>query len=131
MSQPELPENELVEIQRVSGPKKESSYIVFLKPNVDRAGHIRWLQTRLSSGSKIDAEIKALNGYVGTFEDTTLRHIRGSRDVERIEEVRFIIDCPFPLAQTTLGCTRSVVRHPQTVSDSRCALNLPAMCSIL
>ncbi|EMD30989.1 hypothetical protein CERSUDRAFT_120200 [Gelatoporia subvermispora B] len=79
--------NGALEIKRASGDKKESSYIVRLKENVDKRTHLGWIRQRLSRNSSITYEYSdALRAYAGTFDEATLEHLRASPDVEEIYE---------------------------------------------
>ncbi|KAI0776909.1 hypothetical protein BD413DRAFT_490999 [Trametes elegans] len=79
---------QLIEVQRVDGLKKEGSYIVRLKDGVDKAQHLRWLSTRLGAASTITHDYPAAfaNAYAGTFGEAALDALRRSPDVARIAE---------------------------------------------
>ncbi|OCH86831.1 serine proteinase [Obba rivulosa] len=77
----------LIEIKRASGDKKESGYIVRLKDSADKRAHLVWLRQRLSRNSSITYEYSdALKAYAGTFDESTLEHLRASSDVDEIYE---------------------------------------------
>ncbi|OBZ73258.1 hypothetical protein A0H81_06727 [Grifola frondosa] len=79
-------ENE--EIERTAGNKKDSSYIVRLKPGVDKSVHLTWLRERLGRNSEITHDYNAgfLNAFAGKFDEETLNFLRASPDVENISE---------------------------------------------
>ncbi|OBZ71070.1 hypothetical protein A0H81_08992 [Grifola frondosa] len=82
------PDN-LLEIERTAGNKKDSSYIVRLKPGVDKSVHLTWLRERLGRNSEITHDYNAgfLNAFAGKFDEETLNFLRASPDVENISEV--------------------------------------------
>nr|BAC57455.1 serine proteinase [Grifola frondosa]BAC57966.1 serine proteinase [Grifola frondosa] len=81
------PDN-LLEIERTAGDKKDSSYIVRLKPGVDKSVHLTWLRERLSRNSEITHDYTSgfLNAFAGKFDEETLNFLRASPDVENISE---------------------------------------------
>ncbi|OBZ72820.1 Proteinase R [Grifola frondosa] len=78
----------LLEIERTAGDKKDSSYIVRLKPGVDKSLHLTWLRERLSRNSEITHDYTSgfLNAFAGKFDEETLNLLRASPDVENISE---------------------------------------------
>ncbi|OBZ73261.1 Proteinase R [Grifola frondosa] len=78
----------LLEIERTTGDKKDSSYIVRLKPGVDKSLHLTWLRERLSRNSEITHDYASgfLNAFAGKFDEETLNMLRASPDVENISE---------------------------------------------
>ncbi|OCH91894.1 serine proteinase [Obba rivulosa] len=77
-----------LEIEKCLGEKNESSYIVKLKPEVDKSVHLGQLRQRLGQNSSITHEYDSgfLNAYAGKFNEEILNHLRASTDVESISE---------------------------------------------
>ncbi|KAI0374048.1 subtilisin-like protein [Pilatotrama ljubarskyi] len=81
-----------VEVRRTAGVKKEGSYIVLLKPSVDKAAFLAWLKQQLTGNSVITHDYPAdfSNSFAGLFDEESLGLLRSSADVERISEVRLM-----------------------------------------
>ncbi|KAI0357075.1 serine proteinase [Trametes cingulata] len=78
----------LVDIHIVEGRKRENSYIVHLKDNVDKSRYLRELNGQLGANSSVEFDYPSgfANAFAGTFEEDTLNYIRASSDVESIYE---------------------------------------------
>ncbi|KAI0374049.1 serine proteinase [Pilatotrama ljubarskyi] len=77
-----------IEVWRTAGVKKEGSYIVLLKPSVDKAAFLAWLKQLLTGNSVITHDYPAdfSNSFAGLFDEESLALLRSSADVERISE---------------------------------------------
>ncbi|KAF6761767.1 hypothetical protein DFP72DRAFT_1151714 [Ephemerocybe angulata] len=76
----------MIDITRTTGEKKEPTYIVLLKEDVDMDAHFGVLRPHLSGISEIKGNYEFLNVYAGTFSEEVLDFLRASPDVEMIEE---------------------------------------------
>ncbi|KAI0366479.1 hypothetical protein BV20DRAFT_649057 [Pilatotrama ljubarskyi] len=79
---------QLVEVRRVQGRKNEGSYIVHLKPGIDKAAHIEWLRGHFAEDDKITFDYPAAfsNSFAGKFCQETVDALRACPDVESISE---------------------------------------------
>ncbi|KAI0366477.1 serine proteinase [Pilatotrama ljubarskyi] len=78
----------LVDVRVVEGHKKENSYIVHLKDDVDKARYLRQLKGQLGANSTVEFDYPSgfANAFAGTFEEESLNIIRASSEVESIYE---------------------------------------------
>ncbi|KAI0358423.1 serine proteinase [Trametes cingulata] len=77
-----------IEVQSTGGRKNEGSYIVRLKPGVDKAAFLAGFKQRLGGNSVVTHDYPAdfSNSFAGRFDEEALRILRSSADVERISE---------------------------------------------
>ncbi|EKM59794.1 uncharacterized protein PHACADRAFT_250528 [Phanerochaete carnosa HHB-10118-sp] len=63
----------------------ENTYIVLLKPDVNKTAYPRWLRSRLSTDSRIMYDYSILNAFAAHLDDQRLEIVRASQGMLRIE----------------------------------------------
>ncbi|KAG8938288.1 subtilisin-like serine protease, partial [Tulasnella sp. 419] len=77
-----------IEVERITGNKKDGSYIVKLKDGTDKKEAMAWIRSHLGSSSSIkyDYDDDDLNGFSGTFSQDFIDILTNSDKIEAISE---------------------------------------------
>ncbi|KAG8937330.1 subtilisin-like serine protease [Tulasnella sp. 418] len=77
-----------IEVERITGNKKDGSYIVKLKDGTDKKEAMAWIRSHLGSSSSIkyDYDDDDLNGFSGTFSQDFIDILTNSDKIEAVSE---------------------------------------------
>ncbi|KAG8956991.1 subtilisin-like serine protease [Tulasnella sp. 419] len=113
-----------IEIERITGSKKDGSYIVKLKDGTDKKEAMAWIKAHLgySSSIKYDYDDDDLHGFSGTFSQEFLDILTSSDKIESVAEDAMVYASSITQKNAPWGLQR-ITQKQKLSRDDTDALN--------